>query len=906
MRDRIAAWTRTEQRPDALLSRLEGNAREEAAIYARYLDVLQTLGAEDSEGLAVWASITLERRPPPALKRLGAVTVLDADEPTPARLRALDALGKKAKSVQVVLPFDPDPGLREVFGRVGPLRDHFLGRGFVETALRPDLLRPSGLSAVESTLFRVDSHRMPKIASAGGLRILGAPQGEGLGRVVACEVKNRLDLGFAPEDLLVLVPRWDEDAEFVLDALRSWGLPVSAPGMPRPLARDPAVSALRLALSLPVEGWEAAALIRLLRHGRVRPEWSGPDRRVMAARAATTLQNGRVFRGLDSVRRAADRLSMPEASRAFLERLVDAVDEVDRPGTWGEHVERLRRLAVGLGIERPGVTEPSLDELWLALEDYQTVYTGLGGARNSMPFRAFVAAVDAIARDQVIESESPVPGSVVMSLVDDAAGARARCVLLANLVEGTFPNRSSVGSASDPDEDGSPGVSREFSREMARFLRVVGSADEELVLVYPTRNEKGEELLCSGFLDELRRRIEPSALSAVSEIQNRHDPTLAGHPELALAPGDALVRSIDLAVERRDVSALRDALGEARLRPALRGAALALDVGRQRFGRRFYTRYDGLISDPAAVAAVAGQFGPEFTFSPSQLETYIECPFKFLLKYVLGLLPADDRDELDEDYAGRGVRVHDSLELLERMRLESGGGRLDLVDVVIQTAMTVELTGGTEADPGLQEIESRRLERMLRGYVQQAAKHENRQKSPGPEPRFFEIAFGDPDQQDALPCLELGEGPRRVKLRGKIDRVDVASTAEGTLYRVIDYKTGGCPSSNDVKKYAMVQLPLYALAVERHLLGGSAARFHEMGYWKLRDDGYKAVGKLDWPSYREELVERITDHVAQLRRGRFEVRPREEDCTSHCDYALTCRIAQVRAMRKEEPGGPRR
>ena len=38
------------------------------------------------------------------------------------------------------------------------------------------------------------------------------------------------------------------------------------------------------------------------------------------------------------------------------------------------------------------------------------------------------------------------------------------------------------------------------------------------------------------------------------------------------------------------------------------------------------------------------------------------------MKYVLKLQPVDERDELDEDYTGRGSRIHNKLEELERIR----------------------------------------------------------------------------------------------------------------------------------------------------------------------------------------------------------------------------------------------
>jgi hypothetical protein len=118
---------------------------------------------------------------------------------------------------------------------------------------------------------------------------------------------------------------------------------------------------------------------------------------------------------------------------------------------------------------------------------------------------------------------------------------------------------------------------------------------------------------------------------------------------------------------------------------------------------------------------------------------------------------------------------------------------------------------------------------------------------------------------------------------------------------VIDYKTGPCPLSSEVKSLDMLQLPLYALAVERLVLRQEEAVYRDVGYWELRDRGYLPVSKIEWEAFREALEARVIETVGRLRRGRFLVRPRCNDCTSHCDYRAVCRIGQARNVVKREP-----
>ena len=101
--------------------------------------------------------------------------------------------------------------------------------------------------------------------------------------------------------------------------------------------------------------------------------------------------------------------------------------------------------------------------------------------------------------------------------------------------------------------------------------------------------------------------------------------------------------------------------------------------------------------------------------------------------------------------------------------------------------------------------------------------------------------------------LEIGEGERTIRLRGRIDRIDVAETPEGSRFRVIDYKSGSVPSSTDVKHGEMLQLPLYAMAVERLLFQDGAAGLFDLGYWSLKKDGFKPIAFASWDEDQKAL-----------------------------------------------------
>jgi CRISPR/Cas system-associated exonuclease Cas4 (RecB family) len=591
--------------------------------------------------------------------------------------------------------------------------------------------------------------------------------------------------------------------------------------------------------------------------------------------------------------------------RDVVEPLIALIEPLGQPRTWPEQVDQLRDLADGLGLGSPG--DPALDHLFDALDDHGTVLERLGRGDRPGPWKAFTSEVEAMVGDLTMPAPDVPPGTIRMAEVDDMAGARADHLILANLAEGTFPTREAI----DPrlalaPEEGEPGrPDAAFAREIRRFLRVVGSADLGLVLAYPTGDEQGQELLRAGFLDDLLGRLSDEAERACHSAHRRFDPALVDHPDLAGSPADARVRAVALACGRGDPSAL---IGLSRLpdhRRALEGVAAALRVSNERTQARSFGRYDGRLGDEGAIRKIADDFGPGRTFSPSQLESFLFCPFQFFLRYVLKLEPIDERDEIDEDYTGRGSRVHRILEELEQLHTQDHANRLDLARMLIESPMRSELSGGSDVDLGLDQIDQRRLVRTIRKYARQHEAYEASAKGTPPEPHKFEVAFGDERVPESYPGLVLGVGDESVRLMGKIDRIDLLPGPTGPAFRVIDYKTGSCPTRKDVKEALYLQLPLYALAVERIVLETEAAVLHDVGYWALAGKGFTSIALKAWEDDREALEEFVVRVVGQLRQGVFPVDSRKGDCNHRCEHSAVCRFAEVRTSGKARDDTPR-
>ena len=225
----------------------------------------------------------------------------------------------------------------------------------------------------------------------------------------------------------------------------------------------------------------------------------------------------------------------------------------------------------------------------------------------------------------------------------------------------------------------------------------------------------------------------------------------------------------------------------------------------------------------------------------------------------------------------------------------------------------------------LWELEGKRLKRAAARYRAhwQAFVDTWRKLDVIPRPWSFEHDFGlppvapDPAQPDAVPALVIEVGGVRVHIGGRIDRVDVAELVEGKGFWVIDYKTGRAAnySAAELQRMERLQLPLYALAVEKVLLAGSPARPLGLAYWLVTDTGPKPVlpaGRQahawfsdpgHWRKFRARLEAWVAAIAGHVRSGAFPLQPRSEHCTETCPYNQVCRISQSRSVgkRREMP-----
>jgi RecB family exonuclease len=371
--------------------------------------------------------------------------------------------------------------------------------------------------------------------------------------------------------------------------------------------------------------------------------------------------------------------------------------------------------------------------------------------------------------------------------------------------------------------------------------------------------------------DTGRERIESSFLRFV-----RRHPSVEG--ELTAKRVHRFGLSDERPLSELEFNLLR-VIGGKTFSPRLGFFERAVGMERARVEQPVFTEYEGVFSSNEAIEILRARFGGAGrTFSPTSLETYAGCPFKYFLNKVLELETVDEPDKMIQiTPLLRGSIVHEILAgLYERFQKE-GLLPLDAAkrDMILRAAG--DAAGGfleryEDREPvGLEvfwEIEKRNMTEAVLDYLA----YEMDEPS-DLVPSHFELWFG------SEPAVSIRTGVGPVSFHGRIDRIDAG---DGEGFRVIDYKTGSLKKFKDqgLAKGTHLQLPVYLLAAA-HFLG----RPVEKGIACYRYVGTKR-GKREarfsgeqWDESKAEFERIIETVVNGIERGHFWAVP-----GSLCDY----------------------
>jgi ATP-dependent helicase/nuclease subunit B len=876
-----------------MLDRAGDPAASVAHLYREFRS--RTTGFYDDEDLAFAAAAALAGNPP-ALREIGQVVLYLPTHLSPGETDLVRALGAAGR-------------LRALLGLTG---DPAADRLVEELAAR--LAEPGA------------PERAPTSGPPAGTAVVSAPDPEDELRAAVRDVMARAAAGTPLHRVAILFRVDDPYARLAQELLDAAGVPWTGPSTRR-LADTTVGRVLLGVLRLAEHDFARDAVVDWIASGPVRDPADG--RAVPVSRWDTLSRQAGVVSRLsqwnDRLARLARRITA-ELEAVGDDELSDGVRrhlEADL-----EHVQQLARFVADLGARVAPPSPGTWPRLTAWARELLDLYLGREGRRAAWPdeeveaARGVTDALDGLAAlaevraeaslptfVRALESELVVPAGrvgrfgagVFVGHVRHAYAGDFDVVHVVGMAEGAFPP---LGREDPLIPDRVRGVTGgalpmhavRRAEERRDYLAALAAAPERS-LSYPRADPRAQrKRLPARWMLESASRLVGKPVGA-DELTR-----LPSASWLHVVPSfEAGVRGAGEAgsLTERDVSSLR-AWQEARrplaghpLVAANRSLAAGITAVR---GRRSatLTRFDG------HVGRVPGLLpdGDE-AISPTALEQWATCPFRYLLGRVLRVREVERPEATDRiGPLDRGSLVHAVLaEFLDSVEPRTSPDqpwdddeRALLLAIGERHCNDAESEGLT-GRPLLWKLDRRRILRELESFLQT---DEEIRAALGivPRPEARELAFGFGGDSGEPATVTLADG-RTVRFHGVIDRVDQGPS--GSPIVVFDYKTGRVDDPTEgLERGDKLQLPIYALA----MAGGHPAAEVRSYYWSTRELGTKALAGITLDdATRDRLDDKVSTIVDGIGAGVFPAfpdKPRQDgrgrDTWVNCCYCAFDRV----------------
>lgn len=578
-----------------------------------------------------------------------------------------------------------------------------------------------------------------------------------------------------------------------------------------------------------------------------------------------------------------------------------------------------------------------------ALESFELSVKGLGFEKSEFSWRDLRHTLEAAMGDAA-NPETISRNRVYALTVADLAGMRFPYLFVCGLHDGEFPLRPRKGGILAEAEKREFNIRhaetalREFPkrwRGRTVFSRVGESWDEEAFLfhlavrsatfrIYFNFSEYdlgGKELLPSPFIDELQ--------AAFPQIVTRQSPPVAlekeYHRQLDDPAREAKLLQALFASPPEAAGSLQPLYRRFARKPEFR---LACEKSRIELARTAFYGMPDPVLRAAAATRYCGKLEPGFpplhrhfargtrpVFSPTALERYARCPFRYFMADLLACEPVKSpAPDIEPTVEGRVA--HRALELyyVKKPRnlsappgLDAATHRRRRMKECAAAAFVETEAAGEQGDPAVWDIARQRMLAALSLFV------ENEGDLFAQEPFTVvatEFSYGGKDAP-----LAISADGETVSLKGYADRIDWLPA--GGKLRVIDYKYSSNPSNYrrllkpELFCVESFQAPLYLYAALKligprlplHPSGGYASYFCLKRQPEITKpvpsafDGAADSAELEAIASTPEFGGRLVAIVRRMEGGDFSVTPL--DCV-FCAFRRACRYQEVRQMDKNE------
>lgn len=812
---------------------------------------------------------------------------------------------------------------------------------------------PEPRSTLERVQRFVFSSRIPP-APAGAddsLEFFSAA-GEGLECVeMARRIRLLADRGVAFDQIAILLRHPEGYLPLVEDALRRAGIPAY---FTRSAARpDPSGRAFLALLTCAAEGLAASRFAEYLSLGQApqaepRPEWVAPEDELLsnlktpleapepvpeaAEDDASPILSGtlrapfgwekllvdaaviggrerwaRRLAGLESEYRLqlAELEDEGDPRREHLEKQIERLGHLQRfalpvieflgslpqSARWKEWLERLTELA-GMTLRRPESVLSVLNELQPMDE--------VGPADLDEVRSVLAETLSFLQR----EPPSRRYGRVFVGGAAEARGRSFEVVFLPGLAEGLFPRKSSedpllLDVYREKLAAGLALLDDRVAQERLLLRNAAGAAHTRFIASYPRMDVTiGRPRVPSFYALEIWRAAE-GRLPDLPEMEKRAAqaaPSQLGWP----APSDA-AEAIDEA--EYDLAFLHQLLQSRDCKGAVpRGSARYLLAANPHLARSLRVRWrrwhktwseaDGIVdAGDAAIRILATQSLRARSYSPTALQQFAACPYRFLLYAIHQLRPREEAVAIEQlDPLTRGSLFHEvQFELFRELhpagllpvRSEAIPRVFDIADRVLNRVAARYEENLAPAIPRVWKSGIEEIRTDLRGWLLDSSQLDGQW-----QPIHFEFAFGiaagrDRDPKSAAEDAVILDG---IRLRGSIDLIE--RDPGGSALRVTDHKTGKAPERIPrwIGGGELLQPLLYGLAAEK-LLG---QKVHSGLLFYATQRGNYTRLEIPLAPDAQQWIARVLDTIDEaIRQGFLPAAPRQQAC-EYCDYRMVC------------------
>jgi len=719
------------------------------------------------------------------------------------------------------------------------------------------------------------------------------------------------------QEIAILYRGGDEYYSALLNKCRQEGIPISG-SHEEPLAQNPAVAAIMQWYEVLTNRFARDDVIRWvqssyvdLRTGKISLKSEEFERYSRLARIIEGKSHW-----IERLHQYADRENRPDI-RQYADRLSQIWNQLPetKKASWPNHLRDLnkvirlvhiRELLQETGtdeilIEHLARDARALDALFKLIEDIEQLVTAF--PLEPLSTQQFVKKFRELLRSSEYKERNGHNRGITITDIQTARGHYWKRVYLVGLVDEVFPIRSRAH----------PMVKLQDRMRINEILQNHGQvvehrADlrEEQLLFYIALTRATEFVQVSTITGNEKILPSPFYETLIQFYSNDKNsvpvPTKIGSHTIKFQPENSWLQ-VDLL---QHLSHLEN-FSEANQPIHLSHFQHLQKVDQLRNSTQFSV-YDGELADGHIREQIQKQYNVSESISPSRIELYYQSPFHYFIKYILGLTELEDiTDELPPQE--RGSLLHEIMEQFYSSLPDEFNGKVTpenldssrkFLERVIDAVFAEFEARGLPIPELLWQSESQKIRQYAWNAVRFFAT-----KYPWSDshitPGKFEFGFGFPDEE-SKPALKLKRDDDLIRLRGKVDRLDI--NRENGQFLVVDYKTSSGKRVKDFFNGKAVQLQVYALAAQRLLDEyEEPVRLSYYSFKKGEEDSkvdIKSQEKKKKPNPMDSVEELIWDAMDNIRAGIFH--PVEGECSKYCPVKHICHCDENR-IRGKRAGG---